>query len=312
MFSLLVHGKDGAWEEFDCRLEIDRFLMFTNEDIKAGLKSFDPVALKTLCSLPTLFMYEERVGKPGFLGRITDGYSTERYVDFSFDIDRGFQPISWDELKKKRVALRMAPNEPHWTHWAVKPAPLLEVLRALRVEKGGPVEAPAASPVVVPSKTIKEGPTAGVTAPARSELFISYSHKDKKWLNRLQTYLKPAIQNRALKVWSDADIDPGDDWKQEIEDALARAKVAVLLVSADYLASDFILNTELPMLAAAAQNGLKILWVLVTACAYDETEIPKFQAVLPLTKPLKGQHHAHVDKAFVTIAAEVKKALEGG
>jgi TIR domain len=112
----------------------------------------------------------------------------------------------------------------------------------------------------------------------RDQVFISYSHKDKKWLVHLQTHLKPYIKN-GLDVWDDTRIKPGTKWKDEIAAALARATVAVLLVSPDFLASDFINDNEFPsLLDAARQEGLQILWIAVSASAVQHTELAKYQA----------------------------------
>ena len=74
----------------------------------------------------------------------------------------------------------------------------------------------------------------------RRELFISYSHKDLYWLQRLRVYLKPLEKQYSLERWDDSRLQAGDLWREEIKQALARAKVALLLVSSDFLASDFI------------------------------------------------------------------------
>ena len=71
----------------------------------------------------------------------------------------------------------------------------------------------------------------------RTKIFISYSHADKEWLDRLRRHLKPLVREGDLDCWDDTHIRPGDDWKQEIENALDTAQVAVLLISADFFAS---------------------------------------------------------------------------
>src|SRR5688500_7371659 len=101
----------------------------------------------------------------------------------------------------------------------------------------------------------------------RPTVFISYSHADKEWLERLKRHLKPLVREGRVDCWDDTHIRPGDDWKQEIRNALDAAQVAVLLISADFFASDFIDENELPSLLAAAQaKGVRILPVILSAC----------------------------------------------
>ncbi len=83
---------------------------------------------------------------------------------------------------------------------------------------------------------------------ARTNVFISYSHKDKKWLERLQAHLKPLERAGLVDRWDDTRIEAGDEWRKEIRQALDAARVVVLLVSADFMASDFIAKDELPPL----------------------------------------------------------------
>ncbi|NET32879.1 MAG: SUMF1/EgtB/PvdO family nonheme iron enzyme [Cyanothece sp. SIO1E1] len=144
----------------------------------------------------------------------------------------------------------------------------------------------------------------------RDQIFISYSHRDKQWLAQLQVHLKPLIRNRTIDVWDDTKIEAGSDWQKEIDKALAAAKVAVLMVSPDFLASDFIANNELPqLLDGAKREGLTIIWIPVRHSFYKATEIKKYQAAHSPEQPIAGLTPSEQDKAWVDICEEIKKAF---
>jgi hypothetical protein len=146
---------------------------------------------------------------------------------------------------------------------------------------------------------------------ARDKVFISYSHDDRKWLERLQTHLEPYVRNAMIPVWDDSQIRAGTAWNESIEQALASAKVAVLLVSPEFLASKFIAERELPpLLEAAKREGVAILWVPVKSSAYKVTEIEKYQAVHPPEKPLASLRPADRDKALVEICKVIQQEYQ--
>jgi len=131
-------------------------------------------------------------------------------------------------------------------------------------------------------------------------------------LERFWTHLSPLETLYGLQRWDDSRIQPGDIWLDEIEQALARAQVALLLVSPDFLASDFIRRKELPCLFEAAQNdGLKILWVPLLPCSWKRfRQIEQYQAVIPVNPTLAEMGEVERDRAMVGITDHIHDLFE--
>jgi len=144
----------------------------------------------------------------------------------------------------------------------------------------------------------------------RRGVFISYAHDDEKlWLDSLLRHLAP-LKGRGIDVWTDRDIKPGALWHHEVQSSLARAQVAVLLVTSAFLASPYIASNELPQLLQAAKSeGLLIFWIPVKPSSYGLSEIRHFQAAHPPSQPLSGIEGVKLDEAFVAITAKLVEAL---
>ncbi|MBN1363296.1 MAG: TIR domain-containing protein [Syntrophaceae bacterium] len=149
---------------------------------------------------------------------------------------------------------------------------------------------------------------------SRQSVFISYSHADQFWLDRLKVHLKPLERDLQIDIWQDTRIKPGSKWREEIQKAIDSAKIAVLLVSADFLASDFIANDELPpLLKAAEDEGAVILPVIVSPSLFAyNNDLSQFQAVNSLGNPLVSLAKGKQEELFLKIAEIIYSDMVAG
>ena len=119
--------------------------------------------------------------------------------------------------------------------------------------------------------------------------------------------IKPLAKNLPVEIWDDTRIRTGEQWRSEIGQALERACVAVLIVSPDFLASDFIEKHELPpLLKAAKQDGLVIVCLHVSHCLYDETELEKYKHVNDPKRTLDLLSLGERNRELARVCREIK------
>ena len=91
-------------------------------------------------------------------------------------------------------------------------------------------------------------------------IFVSYAHENQRWLceddpHNLIPYLRAALKSLNVSIWADPDIPPFEKWKDVIFEQMTEADIALLLVSTFFLASDFIMEEELPRIQARQRSG---------------------------------------------------------
>ena len=137
--------------------------------------------------------------------------------------------------------------------------------------------------------------------------FISYSHQDESWKDRLVKHLKVLQMEGILEIWEDRQIGAGEDWYQEIQKAMKESEVAILLVSVDFLTSKFILGEEVPhLLKLRAKEGLKIYPVIIKPCAWKNVKWLSEMNLRPKDgKAISGGNAYHIDTDLAAIAEEI-------
>ena len=140
------------------------------------------------------------------------------------------------------------------------------------------------------------------------KIFYSYSHKDEEIRNRLATYLAPLRQQNKIMEWHDRKIEPGSKWDSEISDQLNSADLILLLVTGDFLASDYCFGVEVERALDRLKRGeVKVIPILAKPCLWQESRFSEIQIIPRDAKPMTSW--ASSDDAYVDVANEIRKLV---
>jgi len=121
----------------------------------------------------------------------------------------------------------------------------------------------------------------------KQQVFISYSKEDEELRDKLDKFLAPLKRNDSIETWYDRDLLAGDNWDATIKTKLRAADIVLCLVSADFLATDYIMNVELPlMLKREKEKKAKVIPAILRPCLWEQTELAKFQFLSEKGTPL--------------------------
>ncbi|MEM9627100.1 MAG: FxSxx-COOH system tetratricopeptide repeat protein [Pseudomonadota bacterium] len=146
-------------------------------------------------------------------------------------------------------------------------------------------------------------------------IFISYSHKDEDpWKTYVADHLGVAAKQDRFEVWDDRRIGGGEDWLHKIETALSKCSIAILLVSHNFLNSDFILNKETKeLLKRRSSDGITIYPILIRDCNWKTVEWLQGMNLQPRDgKPLWSFEGSARDTEMTRICQEIEETLDSG
>lgn len=143
-------------------------------------------------------------------------------------------------------------------------------------------------------------------------VFISYCHKDEEWKNRMVSHLGVIQSEGHLEIWDDRRIEAGLDWYPEIQKAIDTSSIAILLISADFLTSNFIRSEEVPrLLERREKEGLRIFPVIVKPCAWQHVQWLVRMLVRPKDgRPISGGSDFQIDTDMAAIADEIMSIIK--
>src|ERR1035441_2264305 len=91
-------------------------------------------------------------------------------------------------------------------------------------------------------QALRQSGRSGQTEPV--SIFYSYSHKDEDLRLELEAHLSALRRSGLISEWHDRKIDPGQEWKNQIDQHLDSAQLILLLVSADFIDSGYCMDVE--------------------------------------------------------------------
>lgn len=148
--------------------------------------------------------------------------------------------------------------------------------------------------------------------PIKLKVFYSYSHADIDIKNRLDTHLAVLKRSNKIATWSDQQIISGVEWDSEIIKQLQQADIILLLISADFVASDYIWQKEMPIAIKRHNEGqATVIPIFIRDTLTDGLQFSKIQG-LPVKrdKLLPISQWENKDEAFTTIARGIQKVIE--
>ena len=141
------------------------------------------------------------------------------------------------------------------------------------------------------------------------EVFYSYSHKDEELRDQLETHLAMLKREGVIKGWHDRRIISGQEWDGEIDTHLKSADIILLLVSADFLASDYCYDTEVTLAMERHDAGeARVIPIILRPCDWSRAPFSKIQGLPKDAKPVTRWDDR--DEAFLDVAKGIRKAAE--
>jgi hypothetical protein len=144
---------------------------------------------------------------------------------------------------------------------------------------------------------------------APQTVFISYAHKDEMLCNELKKHLSLMQRKGVIATWYDRQIMPGSDWSQDIDRHLNTASLVLLLISSDFLASDFCYTIELQHALNRHKRGeAYVVPIILRPVDWAEAPFAHLQCLPRDAKPVTEWEDQ--DIAFSEIASDIRKMIE--
>jgi TIR domain len=143
------------------------------------------------------------------------------------------------------------------------------------------------------------------------EIFCCYARQDKSHLDRLKKHLVPLQRQGLITIWNDADISPGTDWKKEIKKHLNTAQIILLLVSPDFMASDYCYSVEMKRAMERHEwDEARVIPIILRPIDWEWAPFGKLQALPANAHRIRSDYWRTIDHALYDVVKGIRKVIE--
>ena len=179
---------------------------------------------------------------------------------------------------------------------------MIEMLDRINWPESSAIISPKAQNDVSPLPTTSTGPQP-------LKVFFSYSRHDKNLRDDLDKHLSTLKRQKYIDAWHDRDILPGNTWDEEIKRELRAADIILFLISADFLATDYIMDIELPLALERREKGeATIIPIILRPCLWEETPLADLLALPGKGIPITTWDSK--DEALTEVVKGIKRVID--
>lgn len=141
------------------------------------------------------------------------------------------------------------------------------------------------------------------------EIFCCYAHADESWMRKLEIHLSLLKREGLISLWHDRQILAGNEWARDIDEHLETASIILLLISADFLASDYCYDIEMQRALERHKRGeARVIPIILRPCDWLKSPFAPLQCLPRDGKAVTTWQNS--DEAFLTIAKELRRVIE--
>src|SRR5450759_4588000 len=144
------------------------------------------------------------------------------------------------------------------------------------------------------------------------QIFCCYAREDQLFLLTLKKHLMPLQREGRIIMQADIDISPGEDWEQRISHHLNTAQIIILLISADFIASEYCYSKEMKRAIERHERGEAcVIPIILRPTRWTKTVVGKLQVLPTNAEPVTSRNWHTQDEAFFDVAKGIEKVVDG-